>query len=272
LATENALQKLPVIATAIEAIKLPLIHWREFFRFGCITLGVSFLPTLFTSAMTPAAVYSNGTTRHINPIFSIISAVFALTLIVVAVPFQVAWIRLIINGAASVANRPIWTFKRTEWLFLLATFLIAFLIFGIAATPSIAAIFLSRNWFEATLAVLTLIIMLAAAFMVAVRLAFVYVELALQRYKSLRHCWNQTRSYFWRLIGLVLSLTLLFIIGGAILVAVDVTLVTYAGKVTFGLLGSILGAVERAAFAGAIALAYKFTAPEPQVTALASTS
>lgn len=265
-------EKLPVIATAKEAIKLPLIHWREFLRFASILIPLSVVSG-FISALIGENDASTGLGSTPSLWSVLLQLVFILALSVAFVPFAVAWIRLAINGPGSVAHRDIWTFGKVERGFVMGGLLLAlitltppFVVFGVALVV--------RN----QTALMVMLILLAAALLVVgwgcyVRLWFVLVELALQRYHGPRASWDQTRGKIWRLIGLGFAASFPLLVVGEIWALVGEEL---ANQVAWSLLmvalRSAFTLLANTAGLGALALAYKFTLPEPSNTGTLATS
>jgi hypothetical protein len=260
--------KLPVIATAVEAIKYPLRYPWEFIRFGCLTLGLSLLMGwLDSSASTPRA----------HPDFAIVGVlVFLLGFLAstfVIAPFEVTWIRLTLNGSRNVSDRPIWVFGKPERQLLIAEFALSL----IAGAPGILAFIVALIVHQAT-TLMGIVIFVAAGLLIAglgcsIRLSFVLIEVALQRYDDWRNSWNQTRGRIWRLIGIGLLASLPYgivgsLLGGWIFFEHASGLVMIGGEAVEVLL----------TFAGvsagwsALALAYQFTAPEPSNTGAVATN
>jgi len=263
--------KLPVIATAIEAIKLPLRYPWEFIRFGCLTLGLSLLMGWLDSS---AGLTS---TPREHPVFEIVGGlVFLLGLLAstfVIAPFEVTWIRLTLNGPSNVADRPIWVFGKPERQLLVAELALSL----IAGAPGILA-FIIALLVHQTTALMVVMLFVAAGLLIggfgcSIRLSFVLIEVALQRYDDWRSSWNQTRGCIWRLIGIGLIASLPYgiaasLFGGWIVFAHASGLVMIGGEIV-GLLLSFAGVT---AGWSALALAYKFTAPELSQTGVVATS
>jgi hypothetical protein len=260
--------KLPVIATAVEAIKLPLRYPWEFIRFGCLTLGLSLLMGwLDSSASTPRD----------HPVFEIVGVlVFLLGFLAstfVIAPFEVTWIRLTLNGPSNVTDRPIWVFGKPERQLLVAELALSL----IAGAPGILAFIIALIVHQTT-ALMVVMLFVAAGLLVvgfgcSIRLSFILIEVALQRYDDWRNSWHQTRGRIWRLIGIGLLASLPYgiaasLFGGWIFFGHASGLVMVGGEIVEVLL----------TFAGvtagwsALALAYQFTAPEPSQTVTVATS
>jgi hypothetical protein len=262
---------LPVFGIALQAMKLPLINWRAFFRLGCIALGVNFFSALFAFATMTTPLYPpNRSMPHLNPVNQVITSVLSLASLIVAVPFEIGWIRLTLEGANSVVNRPIWTFKRTEWLFLLATLVLGFLAVAIATVPAFVAVAFSRSWIAPVVSGVGVVILIICAIVATVRLSFIYVEIALQRCNGLASCWNQTRGNFWRLIGIAMAAALPYFIIGLI----EIVIGRLSGSVTLPIVGdlwwTLVMLMGMTASWSALALAYKFTGPAPEADAAAA--
>jgi hypothetical protein len=260
--TEKPPSRLPVIATAIEAMKLPLTHWREFLRFGWIAMGAIFLRQL-------ALQIPSSDNPQISPVRAVLGILLMLASAVAAIPFQVAWIRLSLNGRGSIANRPIWIFSHVEIKFTLGCLVLALIMAGPFAIALVLA-WLLRNIMP--LMVLSLIAsagLLIAGIGCTIRLWFVLIELAAQRYRGASAAWNQSRGIVWRLSALSLIVPLLYLIGAAICEAFQVRTLTYAGWIMCAILGSVFSGLASASVIGGLTLAYKLTASESAMAAVA---
>jgi hypothetical protein len=266
-----AAKKLPLIALADKAIKLPFIHWREFIRFATILIAVDVTSSL-VSIWTGGDNFALAGENQAAPLWSmLLELVLFIALAAALIPFAVAWIRLTVNGAPSVSRRPIWTFGRVERQFTLGGLVLGLIV----AVPflivfGIAMLVRSNTGLMAALIVLAAA-SLAASWACVVRLSFITVELALQRYRGPQNSWAQTQGNFWRIVGLELLVLFPFSIGYLVGQAIiwglrnqPVLLVLAA------ILQTVLTLAWRAASAGALALAYQFTTPEPSEAAVAT--
>jgi len=265
-----ATKKLPVIATAKEAIKLPLIHWREFFRFGCIPLGIVLLRLLI---LVPSTAEGMPLQPHLSLMRVILGVLLSLASAIAWFPLQIAWIRLALNGPNSVADRPIWTFGRTERRFLIGTLLLASITLGPFALVLLLTLATQLIALRIFL-VIAAIGLLVAGLICAVRLWFILIEIALQRYQSLRDSWDKTRGIVWRLIGVNVSAVLPFLIVAGICGYIQENVTTYVAWVELALVGTVFTILPSTSAIGALALAYKFTTPTtpPSETAAVATS
>jgi len=253
---EALVNKLPVIATAREAIKLPLIHWREFVRLAAIPIAVNvILQSLY--AWTGASLY-----QALSAI--LLELALLIVVVIVLTSFKVAWIRLVVNGVDTVAQRNPWTFGRVERQFMAGEALLGL----VAVMPFLAALGLAlalRNH-PATMVTLMLLaaVLLMAGLGCGIRLSFILIELALQRYRGWRGSWNQTRGMIWQLTALAILASLPFFIGQAICEGIQEEVPNHIGWLfLLIILQSIFTGLSSAATTGGLALAYRFTAPEP---------
>ena len=267
MATENPPDKLPVIATASAAIKMPFVNWNEFFRLASILLALIFLRLLIATPSTPYVLSAHG---RIGLVRGIIGLLLALALAVASVPFQIAWIRLTLNGPKSVINRPIWIFGRVEGGFLIGALALVLVMIGPFAI-GVAFALATRDLIQIFL-VAVAVGLLIAGFALGIRLWFIPIELALQRYKGPRTSWNQSKGMAWRLFGLSLLLAAPPAIAAAICDEIQASTVTYAGWVGLAVIGSIFTVAMHAWAVGGIALAYKRTAPPPAADAAIAAS
>lgn len=254
-----ATEKLPVIATAVEGIKLPLIHRREFVRFGSPAIAVSLVSLLAYQAV-------GGSEKHAQ-----LAALFELPSVIAAIPLDVAWIRLAVDGVTAVSDRPIWTFGRGEWQFTGTGIALAALAFAPAAVPLLGLLWVHGNLSLTVLVLLVSALLLIIGISVSFRLCMIPFAFALQRYQGPRKSWEQTRGQVWRLVGIGFLVSLPYSIAGGICSAV----LGYFSSVTIGTL--VLTALESAflalssiASAGGFALAYKFTATETPASTVES--
>jgi hypothetical protein len=264
-------EKLPVLATAKAAIKLPLIHWREFLRFASILIAIK-----YTSALISAwsAINSSSGLNQRLPLwlFVLLLVLTTLAVAVAVVPFAVAWTRLTVNGPNAVSHRPIWTFSGTERGVVIAALLLPL----ITLAPSLLVFGFALVLRTQNILMVTLIVIAIALFIggcgCLIRLSFIVVELALQRYRSPRTSWDQTRNNIWRLIGLGFVAAGPFFLVGAIFQLVGEQLEGHImWLVLVTALQTVFSVLGHGAGDSAVALAYKLTAPEPE-TAAAVTS
>lgn len=255
-----ATAKLPVIATAGEAIKLPLEHWREFIKFASLPIVVNAFMHLIDAWV--------GFQKH--PFWSILLGLALLiALIAWLTSLNVAWVRLIINGSDSVSRRNFWTFGRVERNFVAGEAVLGLIpVVPFLVAGGIALVFRNET---AKVVPLTLVAigLLIVGIGCSIRLWFILIELALQRYNSWRVSWKQTKRIVWRLIGLSILAPLPFFIGQAISSLVQREVANHAGwLVLTAVAQGVFVALSNAATIGALALAYKFTAPESQAAAV----
>ena len=259
--------KLPVIGTAVEAIKLPLRYPREFLRFGCLTLGLNLL------VGWPGSSAGITSTSRAHLVLEIIGVLGFLASTLVIAPFEITWIRLTLKGPINVADRPIWVFGKVERQLLVAELALSL----IAGAPGIL-VFIFALIVHQTTALMVVMLFVAAGLLItgfgcSIRLSFILIEVALQRYDNWRNSWKQTRGCIWRLIGIGLLASLPYGIAASL----------FGGWIFFGhasglvMIGSEIVDVLLT-FAGvtagwsALTLAYKFTAPEPLQTVAVATS
>ena len=79
--------------SAVEAIKLPFLNFREFVKFDCVAIALT-LPLQLLSLYIRSHVSNQPG----------IAGIFNLPRAIISVPFSVAWIRLGVNGARAVAH------------------------------------------------------------------------------------------------------------------------------------------------------------------------
>jgi hypothetical protein len=248
--------KLPVIATSVEAIKLPLIHWREFLCFGSPAIAVSFLLLMVYQAV-------GGSVKHPQ-----LAALFDLPAGIALIPLDVTWIRLAVDGATAVSHRPIWAFGRAEWQFTAAGVALLFVAIAPAVLPLLGLLWVHGNLTWTLLVLLISTLLLIVGISVSFRLCMIPIEYALQRYQGPRKSWEQTSGQLWRLAGVEFLSSLPYSIAGGICG----TALGYLSGVTIATL--VLTALESAflalsstASAGGLAVAYKFTSPGPETAA-----
>jgi hypothetical protein len=259
--------KLPVIATAVEAIKFPLRYPWEFIRFGCLTLGLNLL------VGWPESSAGMTSTPRAHLILEIIGVLGFLASTLVIAPFEVTWIRLTLNGPNNVSDRPIWVFGKAERQLLVAELVLSL----IAGAPGILA-FIAALIVHQVTALLVVMLFVAAGLLIAgfgcsIRLSFILIEVALQRHGDWRNSWNQTRGRIWRLIGIGLLASLPYgiaasLFGGWIFFGHASGPVVVAG----GVVDVLLTFAGVTAGWSALAMAYQFTAPEPSQAVTVATS
>jgi hypothetical protein len=252
-------EKLPVITTAVEAIKLPLIHWREFIRFGAATMIVSLMTLLVYQVV-------GGSQKH-----SQLAVLFELPPVIAAIPLDVAWIKLAVSGAEAVAHRPSWTFGKVEWQFVGSGIALTVLAFAPAAVSLLGLLWVRGNLMLTMLVLLISAVLLILGISLCFRLCMIPLEFALQKYQGPRKSWDQTSGQLWRLAGIGFLVSLPYSIAGGICSA---TLAYFSG-VTIGTvlltaLESAFLALSSVASAGGFALAYKLTAPATPASTVAS--
>jgi hypothetical protein len=259
-------EKLPVIATGVEAMKLPLIQWREFLRFGGILIAIKFILTLISAL---AVTNSSSALNQRFPLWLLLLLLpLILAISAAVVPFAVAWTRLTVNGPAAISHRPIWTFSRTERGYLIAALLLPL----ITIAPSLLVFGVALVLSSHDALMITLIIIAVALFVGGwgcyVRLWFILIELALQRYRGPRASWDQSRGNIWRLIGLGFVAAGPFLVGGGIFQIVGEHLGNHiVWQILASALQSLFRVVGYAAGFSALALAYELTAPAPDAAA-----
>ena len=250
---------LPVIATAVEAMKLPLIHWREFLRFGSPAIVVSFLSLLLYQALGGGQKYPQ------------LATLFEFPTAIALIPLAIAWIRMTVNGSASVSHRPIWTFGKPEWSLTGAMAAISILAAVPGLLPLIALVWAGGNTTAIVLIAVASVILFVVGLGVSFRLCMIPIECALQRYRGPQTSWHQTEGQIWRLLGIMILVGLPYSLGAEICSAwlAYLTGLTIWTLILIGT-GSALFSLSSVASFGGLALAYKFTAPESEIAADAS--
>ncbi|HEX4211675.1 MAG TPA: hypothetical protein VHY56_14845 [Candidatus Binataceae bacterium] len=248
--------KLPIIATVIEAIGLPIIYWRDFIKFACVPVAIYALQFLLH--------WNNAPQKH--PLLLLLIVV-ALSLSMI--PFQVTWIRLAVNGADSISRRRIWSLGQVECKYLAAAAVLALVPQVPACVAMIVAMVVMTKVMLAVPLMLLALGLFIAGIAWSIRLSFVLVELALERYDGWRNSWNQTKGLSWRLIAISILAMLPFGVAGAICGAIQADGASHVGWLVLTIIGqSTLTVLTSAATLGGLAIAYRLTSPEPPAAAI----
>jgi hypothetical protein len=203
--------KLSIKASAVEAIKLPFINFREFVRFSCVPIAL----TLPVQLLSLFVLYHSATRSTASTVFKGASIGLQLIIGVISVPFSVAWIRLAVNGARSVSHRSLYAFGVVERRFLFSSIIVGLAIvflLGGASIPTIAGVFSyrSRSALFTAIVLLLGVMLLVVGLLLSIRAALIPVAVALQRYAGLRVFWRVSKGMGFREIGVVLLAILPF--------------------------------------------------------------
>jgi hypothetical protein len=238
---------LPATEIALHSLALPFQHILPLLRMGVVPflLAVS-LQIVGNIFRTTGVVHSLG-------LFWVM-----LGLIVVYIPFDVGWTRLVITGPPSIANRSLFPFGRPERYYLLAVFLLGCSCLTLAF-PVFAARLALRG-FNHDLQVaagLLLLWTLVAIVVCVIRLLFVFPAIATNSYQGLTTAWKQTKGNFETLALLYTGIKLPYLLMLAILDAFVEPYSPFILKAMIMSVQCLILLLSQATTVGMIALAYK---------------
>jgi hypothetical protein len=182
---------LPVLAIGRSALALPYKNLPHLVRLGALSILLAIGLELVWKMLESYGILRNA------PGF------YMLGLIVAYTPFEVGWIRLVINGPDDVADRRYFTFGRTDGLYLLATCLFVAAFLSIFIPVSI--MYYGQRNLDRHLVIDGAVHTVAAfvAFPIyAVRLLYIFPEVATGVYRGVAAVWRQTKGSFEGLLAL----------------------------------------------------------------------
>jgi hypothetical protein len=225
-----------------QIIRLPFDHFRDFVKFG----GVPMLLILFAQFAFGFVAGATG-----KQWFSLL---WFVPYLVVNAPFAVAWTKLAANGAEAVSSRNAFTFGRVESLYLFASMLLTFVLFG----PSLVCIYGTIFFGWSTSFMVVGFILLAVAIPIGLRFSLALPSVALEGRMALGPSWQRTRDSMWRIFGLGFLAGLPFSIAQRFLVALEKQMPDPISLTVLGFAEVFVSFLLAASTVGAMAFAYRF--------------
>jgi hypothetical protein len=253
----TGVQEMPVWQLSWYAMKLPFQKLPIFLQMVIVPLAISIalsLPNVFL-ARSPRAAVASLANRGGSGWVVILAIALALRL-VVEIPFQVGWLRLVVLGDSSPRGRGYFRFDETEKRYLGYAFLLL-----VAFLPASA----SLVWFQgfpkgspesggAALVSLALLGLTASAL---VKLVFVLPAIATNRFESLLVSWNQTSGLGLRLFCVIATATFPLLMASSVLLEFGGAPNGFIVRL-FAMAASVsVDYASRAALLAAVAIAYR---------------
>ena len=185
--------QLPVFPIVAQSLLMPFKYLPELVKFGKI-------PFILILAID---VLCYGMLREDVPA-SATGSMMVLAHFILFTPFSVAWTKLAIRGRAAVANHPAFAYSQTQWLYLLATTLMAIAMLVCVGLPFIAWRYGQLNFDNQIRLVGAAATFLGlGCFLIGyIRLAFIFPAIAIGRYAGISAAWKQTAGNIERLAAI----------------------------------------------------------------------
>ncbi len=241
----------------LSAAKTPFRYPLQLLKFGAVPIAVFLAAEMIASLVTFL-----GWVQQV-PLF-----LFIVVAAVANVPFDVAWNRLVINGAAAVVVRGYYPFRRAEVRFLVAV--LSFRLIWLTLYGPVLLIRHGRQTFDHHMVFeggILLLVWLLGATIVVFRLVLALPALAINRYAGIKAVWLQSQGKFERIVAIVALARLPYVF------AIDLIgrLVSADSMVLFTALVRIIQAfgvlLAEATAVAAIALVYKAIVSEGDASA-----
>jgi len=185
--------QLPVFPIVAQSLLMPFKYLPELVKFGK-------MPFILILAID---VLCYGMLREDVPA-SATGSMMVLAHFILFTPFSVAWTKLAIRGRAAVANHPAFAYSQTQWLYLLATTLMAIAMLVCVGLPFIAWRYGQLNFDNQIRLVGAAATFLGlGCFLIGyIRLAFIFPAIAIGRYAGISAAWKQTAGNIERLAAI----------------------------------------------------------------------
>jgi len=185
--------QLPVFPIVAQSLLMPFKYLPELVKFGK-------MPFILILAID---VLCYGMLREDVPA-SATGSMMVLAHFILFTPFSVAWTKLAIIGRAAVANHPAFAYSQTQWLYLLATTLMAIAMLVCVGLPFIAWRYGQLNFDNQIRLVGAAATFLGlGCFLIGyIRLAFIFPAIAIGRYAGISAAWKQTAGNIERLAAI----------------------------------------------------------------------
>ena len=187
--------QLPVFPIVRESWLMPFRYLPELVKFGWIPFAAN-LCFRFVSFVLLREDVSRGITNTLMP-----TAHFILF-----TPFSVAWTRLALQGRPAVAKYPAFAYRRTEWLYLLASAIMMAAFLSLVIYPLLTSLRGQHN-LERQVELLGMggsILGLGVFVVGYIRLGFVFPAIAVGRYAGIAAALRQTAGNLERLAAIIL--------------------------------------------------------------------
>jgi hypothetical protein len=253
--------EMPVWQLSWYAMKLPFEKLTAFLQMAIVPIAISFalrLPyAFFDRSKSPTDALAHIVQQGGAGPLVIIGVALALAFkLVIEIPFQVSWLRLVVLGESKAKGRGYFRFDETEKRYMRYAFL--FLVISLpAAATSVWMLGFPKGSPAAGGAALVFLGLVSLTAIVWVRLVFVLPEIATNHFESLPGAWNQTSGIGLRMFAVIATATLPLMIASAVLFDLRGTSPGFLTYIFAMAVGVFFDYASRAAMLAAVGVAYR---------------
>jgi hypothetical protein len=257
----GGVEEIPVWQLSWYAMKLPFEKLTTFLQMAIVPLAISFALTLpyalFARSKSPSAALADLAQRGGAGPLVIIGFALALAFkLVIEIPFQVSWLRLVVLGDSKARGRGYFRFDETEKRYMRYAFLFLLISFP-AAASSVWMLEFPKGSAAAGGAALVFLGLVALTAIAWTRLVFALPEIATNHFESLPIVWDQTSRIGLRLSFVIATATLQLMMASAVLFDLRGTSPGFLTYIFAMAAGVFFDYASRAAMLAAVGVAYR---------------